>query len=355
MGKEDPDLYSAILGGLSFVLGQQSIKNIALEPFKPVENQQELEDDLLSDDDLGDLDLGDLDLEEIDLSGLEEDIQINDEDLGDLSDFDELKEFVENELEVAPEVKLLPSQYNVLKVLYNNKKRYPMADNMSADSIRIVLEQDNIVYAHNQILKYLGELVDFEFVNQKMTLGTGLIFSITPEGIDFFEKLPKSKTVGQIREEKKQEKAKKTGDGLDYDYYLIASILNQSVNTTVTAGIVTAILQSSFKKNPQWDESEILSKLHVLTSLGMALRDVQNSIEYFEITELGEEVVKYLIIQENKGLYPKSNPTQETVALRPSPTESATLNIVGSTKMGNDGNLWIVKENKNGVKRWVKI
>lgn len=241
MGKEDPDLYSAILGGLSFVLGQQNIKDIALEPFKPVENQQELEDDLISEDDLGDLDLGDLDLEEIDLSGLEDDIQINDEDLGDLSDFDELKEFVENELEAAPEVKLLPSQYNVLKVLYDNNKRYPMADNMSADSIRIVLEQDNIVYAHNQILKYLGELVDFEFISQKVTLGTGLIFSIIPEGIDY----------------------------------------------------------------------------------------VENKI--------------------------KINMGQSKGGLRPSPSESATLNVVGNIKTGNDGNSWEVKENKNGVKRWVKL
>ena len=39
---------------------------------------------------------------------------------------------------------------------------------------------------------------------------------------------------------------------------------------------------------------------------------------------------------------------------RPSPSISATKFKVGTTKKGNDGNKWIVKENKKGVKRWVK-
>jgi hypothetical protein len=59
--------------------------------------------------------------------------------------------------------------------------------------------------------------------------------------------------------------------------------------------------------------------------------------------------------QESKGLYPKSKPTEQTVAVRPSPTESATLNSVGTIKKGNDGNNWEVKESSKGVKRWVKI
>ena len=52
---------------------------------------------------------------------------------------------------------------------------------------------------------------------------------------------------------------------------------------------------------------------------------------------------------------PKSKPTEQTVAVRPSPTESATLNSVGTIKKGNDGNNWEVKESSKGVKRWVKI
>jgi hypothetical protein len=39
---------------------------------------------------------------------------------------------------------------------------------------------------------------------------------------------------------------------------------------------------------------------------------------------------------------------------RKGPEESATEFKVGFIKKGNDGNMWIVKENKNRVKRWVK-
>jgi hypothetical protein len=40
--------------------------------------------------------------------------------------------------------------------------------------------------------------------------------------------------------------------------------------------------------------------------------------------------------------------------LRPSPSQSAKLFNVGQCKKGNDGNMWQVKQNVNGVKRWVK-
>ena len=40
---------------------------------------------------------------------------------------------------------------------------------------------------------------------------------------------------------------------------------------------------------------------------------------------------------------------------RPSPSDSATLFKTGTKKKGNDGNMWMVKENKNGVKRWTKV
>mgnify|MGYP001166408436 CR=1 FL=1 len=40
---------------------------------------------------------------------------------------------------------------------------------------------------------------------------------------------------------------------------------------------------------------------------------------------------------------------------RPSPSESATLFKVNTKKKGNDGNIYVVVVNKNGVKRWKKI
>jgi hypothetical protein len=456
MSKDDPELFDGLSAGIRLILSLTKKDTGQLEPFKPLENLQQLEEQLKEED----FDLSEVDLEELDLTGLEDDLELNDDELSDfdLTEFNELSDFVESELmpsmtpvdianlnalekdilrildeppakgkgtlynemdsfEIfakvananlptsdivkinealralielklilssgtfpetfrlidnpmvadivkaiknesvanAPEIQLLPSQFNVLKVLYAQNVAYKagIAEiSMNADSIEIRLKQDNIIYGHNQILKYLEELSDFEFVLMQNDLKGGIIWAITSDGKKYVEK---NKTVQQIREEQKQEKAQKTGDGLDYDYYLIASILNQSVNMMITAGDVTAILQSSFNKKPKWDENEILYKLRVLTSLGMALKDIQNTVEYFEISEFGEDVVKYLIEQENKGLYPKSKPTQQTVASRPSPTESATLNPIGTIKQGNDGNNWQVRENKSGVKRWVKL
>ena len=40
---------------------------------------------------------------------------------------------------------------------------------------------------------------------------------------------------------------------------------------------------------------------------------------------------------------------------RPSPSESATLYKIGYKKNGNDGNLYVVIETKNKVKRWKKL
>lgn len=45
----------------------------------------------------------------------------------------------------------------------------------------------------------------------------------------------------------------------------------------------------------------------------------------------------------------------EAKKIRPSPSQSATLFQVGQKKKGNDGNMYQVKENKNGVKRWTKV
>jgi hypothetical protein len=45
----------------------------------------------------------------------------------------------------------------------------------------------------------------------------------------------------------------------------------------------------------------------------------------------------------------------EAKKIRPSPSQSATSFQVGQKKKGNDGNMYQVKENKNGVKRWTKV
>ena len=40
--------------------------------------------------------------------------------------------------------------------------------------------------------------------------------------------------------------------------------------------------------------------------------------------------------------------------MRKGPSESATKFKVGTKMIGNDGNNWIIKKNKNGIQRWVK-
>lgn len=39
--------------------------------------------------------------------------------------------------------------------------------------------------------------------------------------------------------------------------------------------------------------------------------------------------------------------------IRKSPSQSASLYKIGTKKKGNDGNMWIIQENKRGIKRWV--
>ena len=76
------------------------------------------------------------------------------------------------------------------------------------------------------------------------------------------------------------------------------------------------------------------------------------------LEEGGEDYVKgvmgkkgKLVIKEIK----KSKKKKKTKSKdRPSPSESATGFSEGTVKTGNDGNQWIITENKNGVKRWVK-
>lgn len=203
-----------------------------------------------------------------------------------------------------------------------------------------------------KVFTMLSQLKNKGLVEEINTQYSGVQWKITPLGDEYVDKLPK--TGGEYREEKKRQKIEEDFGSLDYDYYLVAKILNDTMGM-LTAGTVTTILQQKFNKKPKWKEVDVLLKLRSLKKYGLALEDIQNSTEYFEISAYGEDVVEYLSEQESKGLYPKSKPTQQTAAVRPSPTESATLNAVGTIKKGNDGNNWEVKESSTGVKRWVKM
>jgi len=243
---------------------------------------------------------------------------------------------------------LTPTVEKILRILYR------FTGKLSADNIKDDLSNMNIILPHKAIFTRLIALRDRGLVQEINTSYGGIVWQITSLGNEYIDKLPKPKTAGQVREEEKQAKIEKDFGSLNYDFYLILKILNDFMRT-VSVGEVTTILQQQFNKNPKWDEFDILTKLRGLLSAGLALEDTQNSTEYFEISAYGEDVFKYLSEQESKGLYPKSKPTEQTVAARPSPTESATLNSVGTIKKGNDGNNWEVKESSKGVKRWVKI
>lgn len=118
MRKNAPELYEAMVQGVSLVNRMAKVNKGILEPFKPLENQQELEDQLVETD----FDLTDVDLQEIDLTGLEEDFEINEDDLGNLNldEFDELADFVENELIPKQEEKKKPIDIDNLDALQQN-------------------------------------------------------------------------------------------------------------------------------------------------------------------------------------------------------------------------------------------
>ncbi len=54
----------------------------------------------------------------------------------------------------------------------------------------------------------------------------------------------------------------------------------------------------------------------------------------------------------NKYLLLKQEMNGGEKKVRKSPSKSATLYKVGTIKTGNDGNKWIIVENKNGIKKW---
>ena len=67
---------------------------------------------------------------------------------------------------------------------------------------------------------------------------------------------------------------------------------------------------------------------------------------------------KYLELKHQSGGAKKNGsfefggPNQVASLRRKSPTESATLFKVGTVKVGNDGNKWIIVKTKNGIRRW---
>ena len=63
---------------------------------------------------------------------------------------------------------------------------------------------------------------------------------------------------------------------------------------------------------------------------------------------------KYLSLKNNMNKNNQLGGSKTKNLNRPSPSESATLFPEGTEKKGNDGNMYVIKVDKNGVKRWKK-
>ena len=63
---------------------------------------------------------------------------------------------------------------------------------------------------------------------------------------------------------------------------------------------------------------------------------------------------KYLSLKNNMNKNNQLGGSKTKNLTRPSPSESATLFPEGTEKKGNDGNMYVIKVDKNGVKRWKK-
>ena len=63
---------------------------------------------------------------------------------------------------------------------------------------------------------------------------------------------------------------------------------------------------------------------------------------------------KYLSLKNNMNKNNQLGGSKTKNLTRPSPSESATIFPEGTEKKGNDGNMYVIKVDKNGVKRWKK-
>jgi len=82
---------------------------------------------------------------------------------------------------------------------------------------------------------------------------------------------------------------------------------------------------------------------------------MSGDIIIIEEGEIDDEFREFgIAISKIKFKQPKGKKGKK-LKIRKSPAESATLFKVNTIKKGQDGNKYTIKENKNGVKRWVKV
>ena len=124
---------------------------------------------------------------------------------------------------------------------------------------------------------------------------------------------------------------------------------------------MSLFIVNSFNYNPiikYWDQMFNLNELYknetnwyiLFSPLGTSKESKKNGDRILKnINNLNKMKTKKLKKNNQSSSYSKDKKKD-----RPSPSESATKFKVGTKKKGNDGNMWIIVENKNGVKRWSK-
>ena len=171
MEKESPELYNGISEGLRLIMSLTKDGTGQLEPFKPLENQQQLVDQEKE----YDFDLSEVDLEEIDLTGLEDDLELNDDELGDvdLTEFDELSDFVESELMPSP------SQNDRLYAILKTVELMQLTDKLII-STKKILESVNFNNQQKYTLQEIDVLEDNGFM-ERSSIG----ITLSTKGQDF--------------------------------------------------------------------------------------------------------------------------------------------------------------------------
>jgi hypothetical protein len=93
-----------------------------------------------------------------------------------------------------------------------------------------------------------------------------------------------------------------------------------------------------------YDLLEEKKKLKISNNINFLMNPLKNEKNESRIIKIWKPIVNQIL---KKKIIIKKD--------RPSPSESATLFELGKKKRGNDGNMYIIVVNKNGVKRWKKV
>lgn len=171
------------------------------------------------------------------------------------------------------------------------------------------------------------------------------------------------------------------GDEYDIDEVSVPEDIRNLANNELLNGIGKEIVIRTLELQASTIEYTYKNnKIYLIVELGgyegykswITENTVQNWIDYIEdyfgsgaadtwmsgdiiiIEKDNYDIELFLELESIRHISEKANNkgSQKDIKLRPSPTESATNFLVGTIKVGNDNNKWIIVTDKNGTKRW---